>query len=95
MIQESNGSYRAKVEWSKLSDDDVGSYCERTDALLNSVFLPYDAIMCSDFNCKDKAHHNNICAMYEAIAEYVRLVLVLNMQIRLKGSQVNQAGRDM
>ena len=71
MIQGSDEYSRAKIDWSKLSDDEIVSYCGRTDVLLNNVFLPYDAIMCSDFNCIDKSHHNHLCVMYEAITQAI------------------------
>ena len=71
LIQSSDDHSRATIDWSKLSGDEIGSYCARTDVLLSNVFLPYEAIMCSDFNCMDKSHHNHICLMYEAITQAI------------------------
>lgn len=67
LTREVNDSSRVKLDWSKLSGEDVLFYYGKTEALLNEVFLSYDAILCSDFNCKDIAHHHDLCAMYDAI----------------------------
>ena len=36
-------------------------YYGRTDGLLRDVYLPSDAILCSDVNCNDSSHCKDLC----------------------------------
>ena len=68
LTQEAHCS-RAKLDWSKLTDEDILFYYGRTEALLNNVSLPHDAVLCTDFNCSDLTHRKALCAMYDAIVK--------------------------
>ena len=55
-----------KIDWAKLSAEEVLSYTGRTDVLLSKVLLPVNAIVCH-VNCKDTNHCNDLCIMYNSI----------------------------
>ncbi|CAJ1050753.1 uncharacterized protein LOC114150994 [Xyrichtys novacula] len=61
------GANRVKVDWAKLSREDVSYYCGRTDVLLREKQLPMDAILCSNINCDDVKHLTDLCEMYNRI----------------------------
>lgn len=46
-------------------------YCGRTDVLLREVQLPMDAILCSNINCDDDTHCNDLCEMYNSIVSAI------------------------
>ncbi len=56
-----------KVDWSKITDEDLKTYSGKTDTLLDKVVLPRDAILCSDVNCNDISHGTAFCDMYDDI----------------------------
>ena len=66
-----DGANRVKVDWAKLSKEDVLYYCGRSDVLLWKVQLPMDAIFCSDINCDDVTHCNDLCEMYNSIVSAI------------------------
>ena len=64
MIYEVNSACKAKLDWAKLTNEDVLSYYGETNVLLSDVYLPKGAIMCSDVYCNEISHHKALCAMY-------------------------------
>ena len=66
-----DGANRVKVDWAKLSKEDVLFYCGRSDVLLRKVQLPMDAIFCSDINCDDVTHCNDLFEMYNSIVSAI------------------------
>lgn len=56
-----------KLDWSKLSKEDMDGYLNRTDGLLNDIVLPKEALMCTDMNCKIVQHSEQLCDMYDCI----------------------------
>ena len=66
-----NDDYMAKIDWAKLSAEEVLSYYGRTDALLSQVQLPMEAIVCNS-NCNDTNHCNVLCDMYNSIIRALR-----------------------
>ena len=58
-----DGANRVKVDWAKLSKEDVLYYCGRSDVLLREIQLPMDAILCPNINCDDVTHCNDLCEM--------------------------------
>lgn len=67
MTYEGNSACKAKLDWAKLTNEDVLSYYGKADVLLSDVYLPKGAIMCSDVNCNDISHSKDVCAMYDCI----------------------------
>ena len=64
-----NAAPSSKLDWSKLTKEDMHRYSLLTDSLLSDVELPRDALMCTDMNCKDKHHAEKLCAMYDDIVK--------------------------
>ena len=56
-----------KIDWDKLSNDVVLKYCFRSDELLNKVYLPMNAMCCTNVNCDDSFHGARLCDMYNNI----------------------------
>lgn len=65
MIYEVNNACKAKLDWAKLTNEDV-LYSGKTDALLSDVY-PKGTIMSSDINCSEISHHKALCAMHDCI----------------------------
>lgn len=66
-----DGANTVEVDWDKLNREDVLYYCGRTDALLREVQLPMGAILCSNINCDDVTHCNDLCEMYNGIVSAI------------------------
>lgn len=47
-----------KWDWSTFTKKDILSSYAHTDKPLSNIYLPRDAITCSDVNCKDVKHAN-------------------------------------
>lgn len=56
-----NSGPKAKLQWSKLTEDDLIAYCMKTDVLLSDICLPQQSILCSDVNCSDISHCRPLC----------------------------------
>ena len=69
MTQEGKNACKAKLDWAKLTNEDILTYYGKTDVLLSDVYLPRDAIMCSDVNCNVMSHRKDLCVMYNDIVE--------------------------
>ena len=66
VVKNSTGN-SGKIDWPSLAEDDLLSYCARTDDLLSRVSICRDAVMCRDIHCKDKNHENALYSMYNSI----------------------------
>lgn len=53
-----------KIDWPKLSKDDLDKYVCRFDVLLSNIILPKDAILCRDLNCKNVQCCKALCSLY-------------------------------
>lgn len=62
-----NHEHHFKVDWSKLTEDDLLYYNSQTDKSLRNIDIPLDAILCGNINCKNQNHNNNLCVMYDNI----------------------------
>lgn len=67
IAHEVNSACKAKMDWAKLTKEDVLSYYGNTDDLLSDVYLPIGAIICADVNCNESSHCKDLCAMYDCI----------------------------
>ena len=56
-----------KIEWDKLSNDVVRKYCFRSDDIFTKVYMPMNAMCCTNFNCDDSLHGTSLCDMYNDI----------------------------
>ena len=56
-----------KLDWAKLSKEDIDRYAAQTDSLIHNIELPRDALMCLNMNCTDPQHVADLCNMYDNI----------------------------
>ena len=56
-----------KINWSKLTEDDILKYSFYSNELLCKVNMPMNAICCTKVNCVDSSHGENLCVMYHEI----------------------------
>ena len=63
-----NGVHR-RLAWDKINHTAQMEYCKETDANMQRIHigLPYDALRCTDVNCKNVNHHDDICKFYDDI----------------------------
>lgn len=71
LTQRANNACQTNLEWAKLSQDDLMNYCMKTEVVLSNIHLPKHAIQCTDVNCNDISHCNDLCTMYECIVDAV------------------------
>ena len=62
-----------KIDWTKLSSTDLNKYVSDTDALLCNIQVPRDALSCRDMNCKHDQHCKELCSLYKAIVESLKI----------------------
>ena len=67
--EDSSGSGR--VDWSRLTQEDIDTYVHHTDMLLGNIELPKDAIFCRDMNCKNQEHCKALCSLYDYIVNSI------------------------
>ena len=49
-----NGVYRSRrLAWDKINHTAQMEYCKETDANMQRIHIPYDALRCTDVNCKN------------------------------------------
>jgi len=60
---------RSRVNWNKLSDEDIDMYKCRTNELLSKIKLDLDVVLCEDLSCKDPVHTCSISKMYNSITD--------------------------
>ena len=65
--QEAHTACTPRLDWSKLTSEDVLLYYGRADKLLNNISLREDAILCTDLNCNLNAHYEGLSVMYDCI----------------------------
>ena len=56
-----------KLDWTKLSNENITEYQSKTQELLDRIELPRDAITCRNVNCADDTHKHALTAMYDRI----------------------------
>ena len=57
------------LAWDKINDDDRAKYCDISDANLLRIPIPYDTLRCSDANCTNVDHRNDLNKFYDNITE--------------------------
>ena len=61
-----NGVHR-RLAWDKINHTAQMEYCKETDANMQRIHIPYDALRCTDVNCKNVDHQDDICKFYDDI----------------------------
>lgn len=56
-----------KLDWTRLTEDDLWHYKALTDENLSNINIPLDAILCGNISCKNQNHNTDLCAMYDTI----------------------------
>uniref|UniRef100_A0A3P9KQQ7 Reverse transcriptase domain-containing protein n=1 Tax=Oryzias latipes TaxID=8090 RepID=A0A3P9KQQ7_ORYLA len=72
LVAKDNNDLTDKLDWSKVTNEDINKYTATTDAQLQAVKLPRDALACCDPNCKNTTHCNELCKLYENIVKAVK-----------------------
>ena len=78
LSRNNNAASSSKLDWLKLSREDVAGYSLRTDRQFNNIAVPHEALMCSDMNCKDVQHAKKLCAMYDTIVKCLNACELFN-----------------
>ncbi len=58
-----------RINWTKLSDDDIKTYTNITEELLADIRLSHKLLLCDDVNCTDSSHMNDIDLLYNDIID--------------------------
>ena len=61
-----NGVHR-RLAWDKINHTTQMEYCKETDSNMQRIHIPYDALRCTDVNCKNVNHRDDICKFYDDI----------------------------
>ena len=56
-----------KIKWDRFSNNDINNYCSYTDVNLGNVRLHTETFACTDLNCENANHKNNIDILYQDI----------------------------
>ncbi|KAL7369612.1 hypothetical protein ABVT39_003431, partial [Epinephelus coioides] len=62
-------NHGGKIEWAKLSENDLLHYHDLTEKTIGNTEIPYDAIMCDNFNCGMPNHKEELCVLYDRIVQ--------------------------
>ena len=57
----------SKVQWDKLSDNDIDKYRLLTDSNIKNVSINHSLLLCDDVNCKNHAHISAVDLLYKDI----------------------------
>ena len=60
-----------KVQWDRLSEQEIQQYRTMTDRLLSELSVPV-ALQCTDLHCTSDEHHDSARALYEGILVCLR-----------------------
>ncbi len=52
-----------------MQQSDIDHYCNRTEQTLQTVHVPTEAALCRNVNCKLESHINDICNLYDNVAD--------------------------
>ena len=61
-----NGVHR-RLAWDKINHTAQMEYCKETDANMQRIHIPYDALRCTDVNCKNVDHQDDIYVSFMTI----------------------------
>ena len=68
-IEVDNSARHRGLALDRINDDDRAKYCDVSDANLLRIPIPYDALCCSDANCTNVDHRNDLSKFYDNITE--------------------------
>ena len=67
LVTNENYRHGVKLQWARLSEDDLRFYHDNTEKNLGKIKLPYEAILCNNINCDNSIHKYELCIMYNLI----------------------------
>ena len=82
------------VKWDTLSDESISQYKDATDQKLRNVYIPTDALNCTNTSCCDESHRAELNALYDDVIQCMQdastdgLVIVMYVII----GEVGQVG---
>ena len=57
------------VKWDTLSGESINQYKEATDQKLRNVYIPTDALNCTNTSCCDESHRAELNALYNDVMQ--------------------------
>lgn len=76
-----------KLDWSKVTDDDINKYSTLTEVLLQTIHLPRDALTCINPNCTNTQHCNELNEMYENI---IKALIDSSLSLQIRENRMHQ-----
>ena len=60
------------VKWDTLSGESINQYKEATDQKLRNVYIPTDALNCTNTSCCDESHRAALNALYNDVMQFMQ-----------------------
>ena len=60
------------VKWDTLSGESINQYKEATDQKLRNVYIPTDALNCTNTSCCDESHRAELNALYNDVMQCIQ-----------------------
>ena len=57
------------MKWDTLSDESISQYKDATDQKLRNVYIPTDALNCTNTSCCDESHRAELNALYDDVIQ--------------------------
>ena len=67
LVTNENYRHGVKLQWARLSEDDLRFYHDNTEKNLGKIKLPCEAILCNNINCDNSIHKYELWIMYNLI----------------------------
>ena len=71
VIQPISSGIHSRVNWARLSPDELLSYGASTSALLEKIELPHLALTCAEHACTESSHFTHLAAYYDQIVNSI------------------------
>lgn len=62
-----DNDFSGKINWDGISDQNKKLYYERTEESLSEISIPVESVGCSDMNCNNKVHRDEIEKLFNNI----------------------------
>ena len=66
-LSKTNNDYSGKINWDCLSDQNKKLYYDRTMTTLSNITIPVESLCCSDINCTNMLHKEDIENLFNEI----------------------------
>ena len=68
-VENRTGNESNKVKWDTLSKESINHYQKVTDSKLRNVYIPVDALNCTNVSCRDETHRVDLNRFYDSIMQ--------------------------